>query len=167
MGWIESWAVFPTFKQTLKQAWEKAYCCSIINVVLKSISDLFMPANHFRKRFGKSYLFIYLHTYKRMTFFGGGSGMRCSHGHVSSQMAQWGPKLRSDNGRSLTQCSARELLQMIFFFVFLGLHLWHMEVTRLGVKLELQLLACHHSHSNAGSKLCLQPTPSLLAMPDP
>ena len=25
----------------------------------------------------------------------------------------------------------------------------------------------HHSHSNAGSKLCLQPTPQLMAMPDP
>ena len=29
-----------------------------------------------------------------------------------------------------------------FFLVFLGLHLWHMEVPRLGVKLELQPLAC-------------------------
>ena len=28
-----------------------------------------------------------------------------------------------------------------FFFFFLGLHLRHMEVTRLGVELELQLLA--------------------------
>ena len=28
-----------------------------------------------------------------------------------------------------------------FFFVFLGLHLQHMEVPRLGIKLELQLLA--------------------------
>ena len=28
-----------------------------------------------------------------------------------------------------------------FSFVFLGLHLWHMEVPRLGVKLELQLPA--------------------------
>ena len=27
------------------------------------------------------------------------------------------------------------------FLSFLGLHLWHMEVPRLGVKLELQLLA--------------------------
>ena len=30
---------------------------------------------------------------------------------------------------------------LFLFFVFLGLHLWHMEVPRLGVKLELQLLA--------------------------
>ena len=28
------------------------------------------------------------------------------------------------------------------FFVFLGLHLWHMEVPRLRVALEIQLLAC-------------------------
>ena len=25
----------------------------------------------------------------------------------------------------------------------------------------------HHSHSNAGSKVCLQPTPQLMAEPDP
>ena len=25
----------------------------------------------------------------------------------------------------------------------------------------------HHSHSNAGSELCLQPTPQLTAVPDP
>ena len=25
----------------------------------------------------------------------------------------------------------------------------------------------HHSHSNAGSELCLQPTPQLTATPDP
>ena len=30
---------------------------------------------------------------------------------------------------------------IFFFFGFLGLHLWHMEVSRLGVELELQLLA--------------------------
>ena len=28
-----------------------------------------------------------------------------------------------------------------FFFFFLGPHLWHIEVPRLGVQLELQLLA--------------------------
>ena len=28
-----------------------------------------------------------------------------------------------------------------FFFSFLGLHLWHMQVSRLGVELELQLPA--------------------------
>ena len=34
----------------------------------------------------------------------------------------------------------REIL-FFFFFFFLGPHLWHMEVPKLGVKLELQLLA--------------------------
>ena len=32
-------------------------------------------------------------------------------------------------------------LFLIFFFIFLGPHLRHMEVSRLGVRLELQLLA--------------------------
>ena len=40
-----------------------------------------------------------------------------------------------------------------------------MEVPRLGVVLELSLLA--YSHSNAESELRLQPTPQLTAMPDP
>ena len=31
--------------------------------------------------------------------------------------------------------------QYLFFFFFLELHLWHMEVSRLGVKPELQLQA--------------------------
>ena len=31
---------------------------------------------------------------------------------------------------------------LFFSFCFLGLHLWHMEVSRLGVESELQLLAC-------------------------
>ena len=30
---------------------------------------------------------------------------------------------------------------LFIYFVFLGLHLWHMEVPRLGVQSELQLLA--------------------------
>ena len=38
-----------------------------------------------------------------------------------------------------------------FSFVFLGPHPRHMETPRLGVKLELQLLACTTAHSNTGS----------------
>ena len=34
---------------------------------------------------------------------------------------------------------------LFFVFCFLGPHPWHMEVPRLGVQLELQLLAVHHS----------------------
>ena len=51
------------------------------------------------------------------------------------------------------------------FFCFLGLHQWHMEVPRLEVESELQLL--EHSHSNSGTKPRLRPTPQLTAMPDP
>ena len=42
-------------------------------------------------------------------------------------------------------------LFILFLFkkIFLGLHPWHMEVPRLGVKSE------HHSHSNVGSELHL------------
>ena len=39
---------------------------------------------------------------------------------------------------------------MEFVFVILGLHLLHMEVPRLGVKLELQPLAYTTAHRNAG-----------------
>ena len=53
----------------------------------------------------------------------------------------------SDHARSLILCATRELLFCHFFsflsflFVFVGPHLWPMEVPRLGVELELQLLA--------------------------
>ena len=50
-------------------------------------------------------------------------------------------------------------------FFFFRATLWHMEVSRLGVKLELQLPA-YRSH-NSKSKLCLQPTPWLTSMLDP
>ena len=39
----------------------------------------------------------------------------------------------------------------IYIYCFLGAHLWHMEVPRLGVKLELQLPAYTTAHSSAGS----------------
>jgi len=53
----------------------------------------------------------------------------------------------------------------IFIFVFLGLHPRHMEFPRI----ELRVVAAglHHSHSHARYKLCLQPTPQLLATLDP
>ena len=53
-----------------------------------------------------------------------------------------------------------------FFFFFLGLPLHHMEVSRLGVELGLQLPAHSHSHSHMGSELRLRPTPQVTAMPD-
>ena len=63
-----------------------------------------------------------------------------------------------------------ELLRCCFFVFFLvggGLHLQHMDVSRLGVELELYLLACIYSHSNPRSEVHLRPTPQLTAMPDP
>ena len=45
--------------------------------------------------------------------------------------------------------SKDEVQASVFFCGFLGLHLWHMEVPRLGVQLELQLPA--YAHGNARS----------------
>ena len=59
------------------------------------------------------------------------------------------------------------IFSVFFSFVFLGPHPRHLEVPRLGVQSELRLPGLHHRHSNARSKLCLQPTPHLTAMPDP
>ena len=42
---------------------------------------------------------------------------------------------------SVMQHMLVENLVLNFFFVFLGSHLWHMEVPKLGVQLELQLSA--------------------------
>ena len=58
------------------------------------------------------------------------------------------------------------LILLFVFLPFLGLFLWHMEVPRLGVELELQTSVLHQNHSNAGSEPCLQPTPQLTATPD-
>ena len=54
------------------------------------------------------------------------------------------------------------------FFVFLGPHLWHMEVPRPGVELELQLPAYTTATAMPDlTKLHLQPTPQLMVMLDP
>ena len=52
---------------------------------------------------------------------------------------------------------------LLFLFCFLGIHLQHMEVTRLGVESELQLLAyvTVTAMQDPGSKLHLQPNPQL------
>ena len=63
--------------------------------------------------------------------------------------------------------------QPLFYFVFclfacfLGLHLQHMEVSRLGGQIWAAAASPRHSHSNARPKPCLQPTPQLRATPDP
>jgi len=62
-----------------------------------------------------------------------------------------------------------ELKKFLFvcFFCFLGPHPRHMEVPRLGALIRAVAASLHHSHSNAGSKPRLQPTPQLTATPDP
>ena len=55
---------------------------------------------------------------------------------------------------------------LLFSFPFLGIRLWHMEILRLGVESEPQPLGLHHSHSNTGSELHLQPMPQLVTTPD-
>ena len=59
-------------------------------------------------------------------------------------------------------CLNLEPTIFFFFFVFLGLHPWHMEVPRLGVKSELQLSATAMPDPSP-----LWSTPQLMAMPDP
>ena len=54
----------------------------------------------------------------------------------------------------------------LFFSFFLGSHLRHMEVPRLGVKVGAATAGLHHSHSNTRSELHLQSTPQLMATPD-
>ena len=40
---------------------------------------------------------------------------------------------------------------LFIFFYLLGPHLWHMEIPRLGIKSQLQLLAYTTAHSNTRS----------------
>ena len=54
-----------------------------------------------------------------------------------------------------------------FVFFFSGPHPQHVEVPKLVVKSELQLLAYTTANSNAGSEPHLRPTPQLMATPDP
>ena len=60
-------------------------------------------------------------------------------------------------------CVFKRFSPDFFFFVFLGLYPWHMEVPRLEVKLELQLSAYTTANSNTGSDL--GPLPQLMATP--
>ena len=53
------------------------------------------------------------------------------------------------------------------FFSFLGPHPWHMEIPRLGGPIRAAAAGLHHSHSNLGSQLHLQPTLQLMAMSAP
>ena len=65
------------------------------------------------------------------------------------------------------ECGEKETLPYTFFFFFLELNPQHMEVPRLGVDSDLQLLAYPHNHSHAGSELYLRPTPQLMPTLNP
>ena len=58
-------------------------------------------------------------------------------------------------------------LNIFFFLPFLGLLPRHMKVPRLGGRIGAVAAGLCQSHSNARSKLGLQPTPQLTATPDP
>ena len=49
---------------------------------------------------------------------------------------------RSENFCMLWVWQKKKFVFICLFVYFLGLHLWHVEVPRLGVELELQLPAC-------------------------
>ena len=54
-----------------------------------------------------------------------------------------------------------------FAFCFLGLHLWHIEVPTIGVKMELWLPAYAIATATLRSETHLQPTPQLTETLDP
>ena len=91
-------------------------------------------------------------------FFSCASGMQKFQGQGLGQSHIGNPSHKSDNAGSLSCRATGELLLLTTFYffiflVFLGLHLGHMEVPRLGVELVLQTatldpsLVCilHHS----------------------
>ena len=54
-----------------------------------------------------------------------------------------------------------DYIKVFFFFVFLGLNLWHMEVPTLGGLIGAVAASLHHSHSNARSEPCMETTPQI------
>ena len=69
--------------------------------------------------------------------------------------------MRNDNVRVFFCCCC-----LFVCLVFLGPYLWYMEVSRIGVESELPLLAFTTAMPDP-SHVCLQPTPQLMATPDP
>ena len=57
------------------------------------------------------------------------------------------------------------LFDFNLIFCFLGPHVQHMYVPRLGL-IRAAAAGLHHSHSNARSESCLQPAPQLTAILD-
>ena len=59
-----------------------------------------------------------------------------------------------------------KIYYIYLYCIYLGPHLWHMDVPRLGVESELHLLACTSATGNRGLELHLWPTPHLMATSD-
>ena len=66
---------------------------------------------------------------------------------------------------TILHCKPGQCWEGKFFFFFLGPHLWHVEVPRLGVSWSCSC-SLHRSHGNTRSKPHLQPT-QLATTPDP
>ena len=59
------------------------------------------------------------------------------------------------------------ILRFFFFFCFFRAAPVAYGGSQDSGRIEAVAASLHHSHSNAGSELCLQPMPQLMAMPDP
>ena len=108
----------------------------------------------------------------------------CSHGHPRLQRVFPEQTLDPDQKADPSTSCLLKFFFFFFFLVFLGLHSWHMEVPRLGVKLKLELPAyamaqqCQIwavsvtytiAHSNVGSlthwvRPGIKPTPSWITV---
>ena len=62
--------------------------------------------------------------------------------------------------------ASKEIFVYLFVFIFLKATVWHMDTPKIGVKLELELLA-YTTAIEMPDEPCLLPIPQLTAMRDP
>ena len=90
---------------------------------------------------------------------------------MPSQILHYIQKKRQKRNRKLIGYSNSLLLDILLYFSlslsFLRLHLQHMEVTRLGVELELQLRPISQPQRHWIQAISVTYIPQLTAMPDP
>ena len=119
------------------------------------------------------YICTHTHTHTH-TFFG------CTCGMSQFQGQRLSPCHSSDNTRSLICYATRELQKYVYIFKYLFLlflvfclFLFFRATpaaqgsSQAGGQIGAVASGLHHSCSNVGSKLLLQPTPQLMATPDP
>ena len=149
-----SWATFNSNRQHLGPSSANGWSC-----VKRGVSP--SSKEHMVHLGGKSTSPVPLTQLKRWWDWG--------RGEAAPQGPQWQTPVGRTEGRLHWKSMGRgssgvsRVSGFAFAFCFLGLHLWHMEVPRLGVKSELHC----RSHSNVGSELHLWPTPHLRATLDP